>query len=141
MKKSARIVRNHPAFDRTANRWVRIVGLHKGGVLDVAALGNPDSRSYNLHTSQVALWHPDKELNEAYPVELLQIPVGSKVVVGPTRYTRVYGGWLAKHYEDLLEFETSWFLPDPTGIAKSTNRWKVDCSTHSGEPDFLEVPR
>ena len=120
---------------------MKIVDLHKGGVLDVVELGNPYGRSYNVHTSQVALWHPDKELNEAYPVELLQIPVGSKVVAGPTRYTRVYGGWLAKHYEDLLEFETSWFLPDPTVIAKSTNRWKVDCSTHSGEPDFLEVPR
>lgn len=138
MKERARIVRNHPAFDRTTNRWVRVVGLHKGGVLDVAALGNPDSRSYNVHTSQVALWHPDDQMNEANAAELSAIPMGSRVTVGDTDYTRVVQGWLEQEYDELAEMEYSRFIPDPGVEDKAPDRWRVDCNNHSGTPFYLK---
>lgn len=138
MKKRARIVRNHPAFDKTTNRWVRIVDLHKGGVLDVAVLGNPDSRSYNVHASQVALWHPEASLNEAGAEALTCIPAGSRVTVGCTDYTRVIRGWLETEWDDLAECEYSRFIPDPGVEDKAPDRWRVGCNNHSGTPYFLE---
>lgn len=105
--------------------------------LEVVDLLSPNAGPYLVDSNRVALWHPENELNEARPEELAQIPLGSKVVVGSLKYTRVPGGWLAKNYDDLLEYEFSWFHPDPNGLAKSFYRWKVDCSTMAGEPDFL----
>lgn len=137
MKKRTRIVRNHPAFDRVKAQWVRVLSIRRVNQLEVVPLLNSSESPYLVDSSQVALWHPDNELNEARPLELTQIPLGSKVEVGPLKYTRVYGGWLAKNYDDLLEYEFSWFHPDPSGIAKSTNRWKVDCSSMTGEPFYL----
>lgn len=141
MKRRARVVRNHPAYDRVRARWVRVLGIRRANRLEVADLLNTDARPYLVDSSQVALWHPENELNEAHPSELSQIPLGSKVTVGPLSYTRVHRGWLAKSYEDLLEFEFSWFHADPNVTAKSANRWKVDCSTVTGEPDLWKKPR
>lgn len=141
MKKRARIVRNHPAFDRTTNRWVRIVDLHKGGVLDVVELGNPYGRSYNVHTSQVALWHPDDQFNEVSAAELSTIPIGSRVTAGNTDYTRVIRGWIETEYDDLAEYEYSRFIPDPGVEAKASDRWIVDCNNHSGTPCLLKGGR
>lgn len=141
MKKRARIVRNHPAYDRVNLQWVRVLSIRQVNQLEVAPLLNSSESSYLVDSSQAALWHPDNELNEARPLELIQIPLGSKVEVGPLKYTRVHGGWLAKSYDDLLEYEFSWFHADPGVTAKSANRWKVDCSTMAGEPAFLKEER
>lgn len=141
MKKRARIVRNHPAYDKVKSQWVRVLSIRPDSLLEVADLLNADAEPYLVDSSRVALWHPDNELNEARPLELIQIPLGSKVEVGPLKYTRVHGGWLAKSYDDALEYEFSWFHADPGVTAKSANRWKVDCSTMAGEPAFLKEER
>lgn len=138
MKKRARIVRNHPAFDRTTGRWVRIVDRHKGSVLDVTVLGNPDNRSYNVHTSQVALWHPEASLNEVRAEDLTSIPAGSRVTVGNTEYTRVIRGGLEEEYCDISEYTFSRFIPDPGVEDKALDRWRVDCNNHSGTPYYLK---
>lgn len=141
MKKRARIVRNHPAYDKVKSQWVRVLSIRPDSLLEVADLLNADAEPYLVDSSRVALWHPDNELNEARPSELIQIPLGSKVGVGHLKYTRVHGGWLAKSYDDLLEYEFSWFHADPGVTANSANRWKVDCSTIAGEPAFLKEER
>lgn len=110
----------------------------RGGVLDVVELGNPDGRSYNVHASQVDLWHPDDQFNEVSAGELSTIPIGSRVTVGNTDYTRVIQGWLEQEYDDLAEYEYSRFIPDPGVEHKAPDHWGVDCNNHSGTPYFLK---
>lgn len=120
---------------------MRIVDRHKGGVLDVVELGNPYSRSYNVHASQVALWHPEASLNEVSAEELTHVPAGSRVTVGNTDYTRVIRGWIETEWDELSECEYSRFIPDPGVEDKAPDRWRVDCNNHSGTPCLLKGGR
>lgn len=100
MKKRARIVRNHPAYDKVKSQWVRVLSIHPDSLLEVADLLNADAEPHLVDSSRVTLWHPDNELNEARPSELIQIPLGSKVEVGPLKYTRVYeDAWTWELYD------------------------------------------
>jgi hypothetical protein len=80
-------------------------------------------------------------MNEADPIELQLIPNGSKVLLGDLRYTRVYGGWLLKQYDELADEDYAEFIPDQPGTDKQPDRWTVDCGTSTGESDYLEVPK
>lgn len=139
MKKRTRIVRNHPAFDRQNVRWVRVLSIYGPGTLEVKSLNAIYTSPYLVQADQVDLWHPEEGLNEASGSALAMIPVGSKVTVGNTDYTRVFRGWLEQEYDDLAEYEYSRFIPDPGVEDKAPDRWRVDCNNHSGTPYLLEA--
>lgn len=139
MKKRARIVRNHPAYDPQRGCWVRVLAIQRKGLLEVAPLNGGPFPPYLVEAAQVDLWHPEAGLNEVRLNALIWIPVGSRITIGNTEYTRVIRGWLEREYDDLAEYEYSRFIPDPGVEDKALDRWRVDCNNHSGTPYFLEA--
>lgn len=138
MKKRPRIVRNHPAYDPRRGCWVRVLNVVTGGLLEVSPLSSYPIPLYLVDPVDLELWHPEARLNEVRAKALACIPTGSRVTVGDTDYTRVIRGWLEQEYDDLAEYEYSKFIPDPGVEDKAPDRWRVDCSTHSGTPYFLD---
>lgn len=141
MKKRARIVRNHPAYDPQRGCWVRVLAIQRKGLLEVAPLSSSPFPPYLVEADNIELWHPEASLSEVSSEALIWTPVGSKITIGGTDYTRVFRGWLEQEYDDLAEYEYSKFIPDPGVEAKAPDRWRVDCNNHSGTPYFLEVPK
>lgn len=141
MKKRTRIVRNHPAYDPRRGCWVRVLSIVTGGLLEVSPLSSHLLPLYLVDPEALELWHPDEGLNEVRSEALASIPVGSRVTVGNTEYTRLFRGWLEREYDDLAEYEYSKFIPDPGVEAKASSLWALDCNNHSGTPYFLEVPK
>lgn len=141
MKKRTRIVRNHPAYDPQRGCWVRVLAIQRNGLLEVAPLTGGPFPPYLVEAAQVELWHPEADVNEVRLEALIWIPVGSRITVGDTDYTRVIRGWLEQEYDSLAEYEYSRFLPDPGVEDKARGRWRLDCNNHSGTPYFLEVPK
>lgn len=139
-KQQVRLVKNHPAYDRGANRWVKVLSYVRPGVLLVQDLLDSSRPPREVGRRRLYIWHPDYKLSEAPLTALMEIPNGSKVKVGTLTYQRVPAGWLAKNYDDLLEFEFSWYLPDQEGTAKYPDRWQVDCGSPTGELNYLETP-
>ena len=138
MKKRARVVRNHPAYDPQRGCWVRVLDLLLNDRLEVAPLGSELRPPYQVEAGQVELWHPDARLNEVRAEALTTVPTGSRITVGDIDYTRVIRGWLEQEYDDLAEYEYSRFIPDPGVEDKASDRWRVDCNNHSGTPYFLK---
>lgn len=141
MKKRTRIVRNHPAYDPQRGCWVRVLAIQRNGLLEVAPLNGGLLPPYLVEADQVELWHPEADFNEVRLEALIWIPVGSRITVGDTDYTRVIRGWLEQEYDELAEYEYSRFLPDPGVEDKARGRWRLDCNNHAGTPYFLEVPK
>lgn len=141
MKKRTRIVRNHPAYDPQRCCWVRVLAIQRNGLLEVAPLNGGPFPPYLVEAAQVELWHPEADFNEVSLEALIWIPVGSRITVGDTDYTRVIRGWLEQEYDSLAEYEYSKFIPDPGVEAKAPSRWRLDCNDHSGTPYFLEEPK
>jgi hypothetical protein len=139
VKKRTRIVRNHPAFDRQNVRWVRVLSIYGPDTLEVKSLNAIYTSPYLVKADQVDLWHPEEGLNEASGSALAMIPVGSKITVGNSEYTRLFRGWLEQEYDDLAEYEYSRFIPDPGVEAKASSLWALDCNNHSGTPYLLEA--
>ena len=139
MKKRPRIVRNHPAYDPQKRCWVRVISIQSGHSLEVAPLSSHPFPPYLVEADRIELWHPEAGLNEVRGEALTEIPVGSKVTVGDTGYTRVIRGWLEQEYDDLAEYESSRFIPAPGVEDKALDRWRVDCNNHSGTPYLLEA--
>lgn len=138
MKKHTRIVRNHPAYDPQKGLWVRVLSIQSRGTLEVAPLSRDFFRSYLVERDRIELWHPEARLNEVSAEALTGIPTGSRITVGGTDYTRVIRGWLEQEYDELAEYEYSRFVPDPGVEDKAPDRWRVDCSNHSGAPYYLK---
>ena len=138
MKKRTRIVRNHPAYDPQKGCWVRVLSIQSGNTLEVAPLSSYLFPPYLVEADRIELWHPEESFNEVRGSALARIPVGSKVTVGSTDYTRLFRGWLEQEYDDLAEYEYSKFIPDPGVEDKAPDRWRVDGNTHSRTPYFLE---
>lgn len=141
MKQQLRLIKNQPAFDQVANRWVKLLGWTRPGVLLVQDLLNPDKPPREMGRLRLKVWNPDRKLNETDLSDLYLIPNGSKVTIGNLRYTRVYGGWLLKQYDELADEDYAEFVPDQPGSDKQSDRWSVDCSTRTGDPNYLEVPK
>lgn len=141
MKKRARIVRNHPAYDPQKVCWVRILSIKSRNMLEVSPLSSYLSPPYLVEADRVELWHPEARLNEVRAEALTGIPTGSRITVGDTDYTRVIRGWLEQEYDDLAEYEYSRFVPDPGVEDKALDRWRLDCNNHSGTPYFLKEAR
>nr|DAD79929.1 MAG TPA: hypothetical protein [Siphoviridae sp. ctDyb2] len=141
MKKRTRIVRNHPAYDPQRGCWVRVLAIQRKGLLEVATLNGGLLPPYLVEADQVELWHPEADVNEVRLEALIWIPVGSRITVGDTDYTRVIRGWLEQEYDELAEYEYSRFLPDPGVEDKALGRWQLDCNNHAGTPYFLELPK
>ena len=141
MKKRARIVRNHPAYDPQRGCWVRVLDILLDGRLEVEPLSSSPSPPYRAEAGNIELWHPEASLNEVSAEALTDIPAGSRITVGDTDYTRVIRGWLEQEYDDLAEYEYSKFIPDPGVEDKAPDRWRVDCNNHAGTPFFLEEKR
>ena len=141
MKKRTRIVRNHPAYDPQRGCWVRVLAIQRNGLLEVAPLTGGPFPPYPVEAAQVELWHPEAAFNEVRLEALIWIPVGSRITVGDTDYTRVIRGWLEQEYDSLAEHEYSKFIPDPGVEDKALGRWRLDCNNHSGTPYFLEEPK
>lgn len=139
MKKRTRIVRNHPAYDPQRGCWVRVLAIQSKGLLEVAPLSSPPFQPYLVEADRIELWHPEVGLNEVRGEALTEIPVGSRVTVGGTDYTRVIRGWLEQEYDSLAEYEYSKFIPDPGVEDKALDRWRIDCNNHSGTPYLLEA--
>lgn len=138
MKKRARIVRNHPAYDLQKECWVRVLSIQPRDMLEVAPLSSGLFPPYLVEADRIELWHPDASLNEVRVEALTGIPTGSRVTVGDTDYTRVIRGWLETEWDDLAEYEYSRFIPDPGVEDKALDRWIVDCNNHSGTPYYLK---
>ena len=141
MKKRARMVRNHPAYDPQKGCWVRVLDIQSRNTLEVAPLSSYLFPPYLVEADKIELWHPEASLNEVRGEALTEIPVGSRVTVGDTDYTRVIRGWLEQEYDSLAEYEYSKFIPDPGVEDKALSRWRLDCNNHSGTPYFLEEPK
>lgn len=141
MKQQLRLIKNQPAFDRGAHRWVKLLRWTRPGVLLVQDLLNPDKPKREMGRRGLRVWHPDHKLNETDLIDLHRIPNGSKVTIGNLRYTRVYGGWLLKQYDELAEEDYAEFVPDQPGDDKQPSRWSVDCGTPAGGPNYLEDPK
>lgn len=139
MKKRTRIVRNHPAYDPQRGCWVRVLNVVPGGLLEVSPLSSYPIPLYLVDPVDLELWHPEAGLNEVRGEALTAIPVGSRVTVGDTDYTRVFRGWLEQEYDSLAEYEYSKFIPDPGVEDKALDRWRIDCNNHSGTPYLLEA--
>lgn len=139
MKKRTRIVRNHPAYDPRRGCWVRVLSVVTGGLLEVSPLSSYLFPLYLVDPEALELGHPEERFNEVRGSALAMIPVGSKITVGNTDYTRVFRGWLEQEYDDLAEYEYSRFIPDPGVEDKAPDRWRVDCNNHSGTPYLLEA--
>lgn len=137
MKKRARIVRNHPAYDPQRGGWVRVLDILLDGRLEVEPLSSSSSPPYKVEADEIELWHPEESLNEARAEALTNIPTGSRITVGDTEYTRIIRGWLEKEWYALAECEYSRFIPDPGVEDKAPDRWRVDCNNHLGTPYFL----
>lgn len=138
MKKRARIVRNHPAYDPQRGCWVRVLGVQSGGQLEVVPLSSHLFPPYLVEAGRVELWHPEDSLNEVRAEALTEIPAGSRVTAGNTDYTRVIRGWLEEEYCDISEYAFARFIPDPGVEDKALDRWRVDCNNHSGTPYYLK---
>lgn len=141
MKKRARIVRNHPAYDPQRGCWVRVLSIQSRDTLEVAPLSSYLFPSYLVEADRIELWHPEASLNEVRAEALTSIPTGSRITVGNTDYTRVIRGWLEQEYDDIAEYEYSKFIPDPGVEDKASDRWRLDCNNHSGTPYFLQESR
>lgn len=141
MKKRTRMVRNHPAYDPQRDCWVRVLAIQRNGLLEVAPLNGGPFPPYLVEAAQVELWHPEADFNEVRLEALIWIPVGSRITIGDTDYTRVIRGWLEQEYDSLAEYEYSKFIPDPGVEDKALSRWRLDCNNHSGTPYFLEEPK
>lgn len=115
-----------------------MLSIQSGHSLEVAPLSIHPFPPYLVEADRIELWHPEAGLNEVRGEALTEIPVGSRVTVGDTDYTRVIRGWLEQEYDDLAEYEYSKFVPDPGVEDKAPDRWRVDCNTHSGTPYFME---
>ena len=139
MKKHARLVRNHPAYDHRRGCWVRVLSVVTGGLLEVSPLSSYPTPLYLVDPVDIELWHPEAGLNEVRAEALTSIPTGSRVTIGDTEYTRVIRGWLEQEYDSLADYEYSKFIPDPGVEDKALDRWRVDCNNHSGIPYFLEA--
>lgn len=139
MKKRTRIVRNHPAYDPQKGCWVRVLSIKSRDTLEVAPLSSYLFPPYLVDADRIELWHPEAGLNEVRGEALTEIPVGSRVTVGDTDYTRVIRGWLEQEYDSLAEYEYSKFIPDPGVEDKALDRWRIDCNNHSGAPYLLEA--
>lgn len=138
MKKRVRIARNHPAYDPQRGCWVRVLDILLDGRLEVEPLSSSPLPPYRVEADRIELWHPEENLNEVRGSALAMIPVGSKVTVGSTDYTRLFRGWLEQEYDDLAEYEYSKFISDPGVEDKAPDRWRVDCNNHSGTPYYLK---
>lgn len=139
MKKRPRIVRNHPAYDTQRGCWVRVLAIQRNSLLEVAPLNSSLFPPYLVEADNIKLWHPEASLNEVRLDALIWIPVGSRITIGNTEYTRVILGWLEQEYDYLAEYEYSRFLPDPGVEDKAIGRWRLDCNNHEGTPYLLEA--
>lgn len=120
---------------------MRVLDIQSRNTLEVAPLNGDLFQPYLVEADNIELWHPEASLNEVRLEALFEIPVGSRITVGDTDYTRVIRGWIEQEYDDLAEYEYSRFLPDPGVEDKALGRWGVDCNNHSGTPYFLGVPK
>lgn len=117
---------------------MRVLDCLLGNRLEVEPLSSSPKYPYRVDANQIELWHPEASLNEVRLEALIWIPVGSRITVGDTDYTRVIRGWLEQEYDDLAEYEYSRFVPDPGVEYKALGRWRLDCNTHEGTPYFLK---
>lgn len=118
---------------------MRVLDIQSRNTLEVAPLSSYLFPPYLVEADKIELWHPEASLNEVRGEALTEIPVGSRVTVGDTDYTRVIRGWLEQEYDSLAEYEYSKFIPDPGVEDKALDRWRIDCNNHSGTPYLLEA--